>query len=162
MLSKLSGPSGEVEFNAVTGESMEMNSRITFFPVEEGQNIADHVSLEPDALPITGVVAGEDAAQKVNILRLFRNRKELLTYVGRNVFANGVIETLTTYHNANTRDGFEFEITLRRVRLSRVREVQITPVMRTQVRPVQNQGIQQPKPVEPKEPFFEFRPRGSS
>lgn len=141
---------------------MEMNSRITFFPVEDGQDIADHVSLEPDALPITGVVAGEDAAQKVNILRLFRNRKELLTYVGRNIFANGVIETLTTYHNANTRDGFEFEITLRRVRLSRVREVQITPVMRTQVRPVQNQGIQQPKPVEPKEPFFEFRPRGAA
>jgi len=162
MLSRLSGDSGTVEFDAVTSESVEMSNRITYFAVEDGQDVADHISLEPETLPISGVIAGEDAFQRLTILRNFRNNKEILTFVGRNVFANVVIETLTTRHNARTRDGFEFDMTLRRVRLSRVREVQITPVMRTQVRPVQNQGIQQPKPVEPKEPFFVFRPRGST
>lgn len=162
MLSRLTGESGTVEFDAVTSESVEISSRVTFFAVEDGQDVADHVSLEPESLPISGVIAGEDAFQRLTILRNFRNNKELLTFVSRNVFSNVVIETLTTRHNARTRDGFEFDMTLRRVRLSRVREVQITPVMRTQVRPVQNQGIQQPKPVEPKEPFFEFRPRGSA
>ena len=162
MLSRLSGDSGTVEFDAVTSESVEMANRVTFFAVEDGQDVADHVSLEPESIPISGMIAGEDAFQRLTILRNFRNNKEILTFVGRNVFANVVIETLTTRHNARTRDGFEFDMTLRRVRLSRVREVQITPVMRTQVRPVQNQGIQQPKPVEPKEPFFEFRPRGSA
>ena len=162
MLSRLSGDSGTVEFDAVTSESVEMSNRITYFAVEDGQDVADHISPEPETLPISRVIAGEDAFQRLTILRNFRNNKEILTFVGRNVFANVVIETLTTRHNARTRDGFEFDITLRRVRISRVREVQITPVMRTQVRPVQNQGIQQPKPVEPKEPFFEFRPRGSA
>lgn len=162
MLSRLSGDSGTVEFDAVTSESVEISSRVTFFAVEDGQDVADHVSLEPESLPISGVIAGEDAFQRLTILRNFRNNKELLTFVSRNVFSNVVIETLTTRHNARTRNGFEFDMTLRRVRISRVREVQITPVMRTQVRPVQNQGIQQPKPVEPKEPFFEFRPRGSA
>lgn len=162
MLSRLSGDSGTVEFDAVTSESVEISSRVTFFAVEDGQDVADHVSLEPESLPISGVIAGEDAFQRLTILRNFRNNKELLTFVSRNVFSNVVIETLTTRHNARTRNGFEFDMTLRRVRISRVREVQITPVMRTQVRPVQNQGIQQPKPVEPKEPFFEFIPRGSA
>ena len=161
MLSRLTGESGTVEFDAVTSESVEMSNRITFFPVEDGQDVADHVSLEPDSLPISGVVTGEDAAQRLNTLRLFRNRKEILTFVGRNVFSNVVIETLTTRHNARTRNGLEFDMTLRRVRISRVREVQITEV-RTQTRPVQNKGKQQPAPVEPKEVFFEFRPRGSA
>lgn len=161
MLSRLSGDSGTVEFDAVTSESVEMSSRVTFFAVEEGQDVADHVSLEPESLPISGVIAGEDAFQRLTILRNFRNNKEILTFVGRNVFANVVIETLTTRHNTRTRDGFEFDMTLRRVRTSRIREVQITAV-RTQTRPVQNKGKQQPEPVEPKEVFFEFRPRGSA
>lgn len=162
MLSRLSGDSGTVEFDAVTSESVEMANRVTFFAVEDGQDVADHVSLEPETMPISGVIVGDDAAQRLNILRQFRNRKEIVTYVGRNAFGTGVIESLTTRHNARTRNGFEFDLTLRRVRISRVREVQITPVVRTQAKPVQNQGIQQPKPVEPREPFFEFRPRGSS
>ena len=158
MLSRLTGETGTVEFDAVISEEVEMSNRITFFAVEDGQDVADHVSQEPDSLQISGVVAGEDAFQRLTILRNFRNNKEILTFVGRNVFAEVVIETLTTRHNARTRDGFEFDMTLRRVRISRIREVQITAVQ-TQTRQAQNKGTQQPKQ---KEPFFTFRPRGSA
>src|SRR5690606_22761332 len=102
MLSRLTGESGTVEFDAVISEEVEMSNRITYFAVEDGQDVADHVSLEPESLPISGVITGEDSFQRLTILRNFRNNKEILTFIGRNVFANGVIESLTTRHNART------------------------------------------------------------
>ena len=45
MLSKLIGESGEVEFDAVISEEVEMANRVTIFPVEDGKGYADHVSL---------------------------------------------------------------------------------------------------------------------
>lgn len=166
MLSKLVGQSGEVEFNAVISESVEMSNRITAHAVEDGQDVADHVSPEPDGLPITGVIVGDDAPQKLAKLREFRNNAELLTFVGRNIMANVVIESLVTRHNARTRDGFEFDITLRRVRIAQVQEVQIAAPSNlaglraeTQTKQVQNKGRQQPKR---KEPFFIFQPRRSA
>src|SRR5690625_1462363 len=109
MLSKLIGESGEVEFNAVLNETIEMQNRVTSFPVEDGQDIADHISKDSDSVPISGVVAGEDASQKLRTLRDFRNNKEVLTLIGRNVVTNVVIESLMTRHNARVRDGFEFD-----------------------------------------------------
>src|SRR5690606_5958171 len=100
MLSRLTGESGTVEFDAVTSESVEMSSRVTFFAVEDGQDVADHISLEPETIPISGVISGEDAFQKLTILRRFRNNRELLRFVGRNVINNLVIESMTTRHGA--------------------------------------------------------------
>lgn len=159
ILSKLIGQSGEVEFNAVINESVEMNNRITNEAVEGG-SIADHVSKEPAGLPITGVVAGEDAGQKLSKLRDFANNAELLTFIGRNVITNLVIENLVTRHTTRVRDGFEFDLTLRQVNLVQVRELQITAptISPTQTNDVQDKGTQQPSV---QEPFFTFRPRGS-
>jgi len=161
VLSILKGKSGEIEFDAVKTESHEMNNRVTFYAVEEGQDVSDHVSIEPDSLPISGVIVGQDAKRRKDLLIAFRNNKELLTYIGKENFANGVIESLTIRHSARVSDGFEFDITLRRVRITQVREVQIaiTPEASTQTKSVQSKGTQQ---VKKKDPYFTFKPRGNA
>lgn len=160
MLSKLIGQSGQVEFNTVTEEAPEYFNQITSHAVESGQDVADHVKLMPNVLPINGVVAGDDAAQKLQTLKQFRQNAELLQYIGRNAFSNVVIESLTTRHTARVRNGFEFDLTLRQVRIARAREVQIAvpaaPRATTQTNQVQNKGRQQPKQ---QEPFFTFQDR---
>lgn len=155
MLSKLVGRSGEVEFNAVIDEAVNSSSDVTEHPVEDGVDVADHVKVKPDTVPISGVIAGDDAAQKLSVLRRFQREREVLTFIGRNLMENVVIENMSTNHGVGTRDGFEFSITLKRVRIAKMQEVNIvTPaasVSKTQVKGTTSKGIQQPKQVTPKQ-----------
>lgn len=147
----LIGQSGQVEFSAVTEETVNLQNDVTSHAVESSADISDHVKDLPDEITITGVVAGEDAAEKISRLRWFRRKGEVLTYKGRNLFSNLVIVQLTTRHHVRVRDGFEFDITLRRINVAKLAEVQIAKPTKaagskanTQTKKVSNKGRQQP------------------
>lgn len=145
---------GEVEFSTVEGENPEYSNEITDKAVEEGVNVADHARPVPIILPINGVVTGPDAPQKLAKLRQYRDEKRLLTYVGRNVMNNMMIQTLVSNHIVRVRDGFGFTITLKQIRIARSREVRIVAPdpaassstsngTATQTNPVGEKGMQQ-------------------
>jgi hypothetical protein len=146
MLSKLFSRTGEVEFNVVLEESPDYQNQVTSNAVENGSDVADHVKNTPETLAIRGVITGDQAAERLKKLREFLKAGELLTYIGRNVFTNVVIESLTTRHTAQVRDGYECNLTLKHVRVARSREVYIPVSVQagTQTKSVQHKGRQQP------------------
>ena len=158
-LSRLIGPAGVVEFNAIREEIPEYQNLITSHPVENGSNVSDHVSVQSDILPISGRIVGPDAPVKLRRLKEFRRKKQLLTYIGRNFFSRVVIQNISTRHNAGVRDGFDFEMQLHQIRIAVKTEVQVTAAAPTQVRKTQNAGKQQPQT---REPFFTFTARNET
>lgn len=137
---------GEVVLDVVDSESPTHSSQTTDKPVERGQDITDHVIIQPIKLTISGVVVGEEAPKKLEQLRDYRDNAELLTYVGRNLIHGVVIENLQTSHTAKVGDGFTFNITLKQIRISESQMVQVTippPAAAAQTNGVNNKGTQQ-------------------
>lgn len=139
---------GEVEFSAVEKEDPANSVEVTEKPVEKGQDVADHVRPKPVSVSIAGVVVGPDAAQKLEKLKQYQRTGQLLTYIGRNLYANMVIEQLNTSHGKNVANGFSFSMVLKHVRIAEPREVAITnvpPKVQTKTKKVQKAGKKQPK-----------------
>ncbi len=123
ILSKKNSDTERVEFDVVYDEEPQFRNRVTEKPVESGVDIVDHAEPLPYTFRLTGIVTGDehghdDAAEKLRQLKAFRNHREILTYVGRNLVDNVVIEELITTHDAKNRDGFNFTLTLKQVRIA--------------------------------------------
>ncbi|MFT9493423.1 phage baseplate protein [Anaerosolibacter sp.] len=143
-----------VEFTIVKSEKPHRSSEVTSNPVETGEDVSDHVRSNPIEFPITGMIAGANAAQKLNQLEQFRKNGTRLRYVGRNYIDNVVIESFVSTHDATIKNGFQFDITLKQVRIAVKKTVDIvvsSQVSPTQVKPVENKGRQQikKKPTDP-------------
>jgi len=128
---------GEVEFSAVEKEDPVNSVEVTEKPVERGQDVADHVRPKPVSVSISGVVVGPDAAQKLEKLKQYQRTGQLLTYIGRNLYTNMVIEHFDTSHGKNVANGFSFSMVLKHIRIATAREVAIKNV------PVKTQGATQ-------------------
>ena len=145
---------GVVDFTVIE-ETPSFSNSVTEKAVE-GSVIVDNVKQNSTTLNIIGVVTGDDAFIKLQQLRRYSRSGELLKYTGRNAFVNVVIEALTTTHNVRVRNGFEFGITLKEVRIAKAKIVELnsnepvsnTPpaIVATQTKPVTNKGRQVPKP----------------
>lgn len=146
---------GEVEFSVTEEESPELNNEITERTVERGTDIVDHIRHRPLTLAVSGVVVGDDAPQKLAKLREYARKGEVLRYVGRNIFANMVIQSFPTSHTHRIRNGFSFRMELKEVRFAVPQVVPFAapdPVRAApagaagtaaQAKPVENKGTQQ-------------------
>lgn len=142
---------GDVEFSVVSEESPQLTNEITERTVERGTDIADHVRITPAMLSISGVVVGDDAGQKLNKLREYTRKGEILRYAGRNTFGQMIIQSFPTQHTVEIRNGFRFRMDLKQIRIARLETVQFVttdPVRKTnttstQVQEVQEKGTQQ-------------------
>jgi len=107
----------QIELDVVTEERPEFNTDVSDHPIEDGASVTDHVSLRPISVPISGIVAGEGAADKIATLRRWRNERHRLKFTGRNIFKNYAISALQTEHDAGVGDGFRFRLELQQVRI---------------------------------------------
>lgn len=101
---------GEVEFSAITEEKVTHNNEVTDRPVEDLGYISDHVKEKPITFSIEGVILGEDAYERLKQLRDYCKGKQTYKYYGRNIFSNVVIESLSTTHSKQTRNGCSFKL----------------------------------------------------
>ncbi|SMB95334.1 hypothetical protein SAMN00017405_0383 [Desulfonispora thiosulfatigenes DSM 11270] len=115
----------DIEFSAVEKETPSGSVEVTEKPVERGQDIADHIKPKPIFLTINGVVVGDDAGDKLAKLNKYKNEGKLLTYTGRNIFYNVVIEQLDTTHDKGIANGFSFTMTLKHVRIAEGKTINI-------------------------------------
>jgi adenine specific DNA methylase Mod len=143
---------GAVTLDVVESEEPVFTNEITEFPVERGQDVADHVKNKPRTLSITGVCSGKDAPKKLEAIRKYWTTRTLLKYFGRNIFQNCVIANLSTIHTKEVADGFRFTITLQEVRIAISKQVPFTkkdPVTnkptKHQTKPVTSKGRVQPQ-----------------
>lgn len=139
---------GEVEFSVVFSDDPKRENEITDKSVERGADVSDHVKPIPDTLNISGVVVGDDAGTKLAKLLEYRNNGTLLTYIHRVWYDNMVINTFNSRHSVDVANGFEFDITLKHVRIATPKEVAITnvpPPIATRTKEIANAGTKQTK-----------------
>lgn len=146
---------GAVEFNAVSDEIPNVSNEITDRPVEDIGAIVDNIKNKPLILSIQGVVTGEDASSKLQELREYAREKEIIDYVGRNAIGKVAIESISTSHNSMNSQGFNFEITLKQIKIAQIELIDIqapdpavpraAPVA-TQTKEPSDKGVQPPEP----------------
>ncbi|KAB8139262.1 hypothetical protein F9U64_01160 [Gracilibacillus oryzae] len=131
---------GNVSF-FILSESHNYKNTITEHPVEDGNDIADHVGSTPTTFNISGMCTGQDAPSKyAQLLELFR-KKEPVTYVGRGRINTVVIESFPSDRDADIANGFNFSLTLKQVRIVKTSTVDLlAPEVRAQVKDVGNAG----------------------
>lgn len=101
---------GDVIFSATTNEDVTYENEVTDRPVEDLGYISDHVKQKPVRFNISGVVVGSDAYPKLKKLRQYCKGKYTVTYYGRNIMSNVVIQSLSTTHGKDIGNGFEFTL----------------------------------------------------
>jgi len=134
---------GDIFLDNVASESYDEGVNTTNHPIEGGKEITDHIEQRPVTLKITGVVTGEDAASRLSKLRDYMNKGKLLKYTYRSIIDNVIIESFPHDHVVNVKGGFEFDITLKQIRIASVGIVKSTAQPK-KTAPVANKGRQQP------------------
>lgn len=104
--------------DAVVDESPTMSADVTDHPVEKGQDISDHMREKPYTVNLSGSIVNE-SPEKLELLRNYIKEATLLKYVGRNIFTDVVLTSLNSSHNANNSTGFDYDITLKHVRIAK-------------------------------------------
>lgn len=115
---------GDVELDAVLDENVNRVSEVTDKPVEKGQDVSDHMKEKPKLVKLSGSVVN-DAAAKLALLESYKKEAKLLKYVGRNAVGNVVLELLDTKHPKENAEGFDFNITLKHIRIASPEEFEV-------------------------------------
>lgn len=146
---------GDVEFSVVEDEKPRDIVTITDNSVENGQDVSDHVKQESSIIDLTGQMIGDDASKKLQQLKKYQREGKLLNYIGRNIYNNMGILTIDRDHGKQISNGFEFNITLKQVRIATAKTVEIkvvnpvtkvaSPKVNTKVKRKTNNGKQQSK-----------------
>lgn len=111
-----SNPENGIEFKTITNESPSLSSSVSDSPVEEGQQISDHVEDEPVSGSITVVFATLDS---YNILKRYHDSKTILIYVSElDVLENLVITDLSPNRSRQYGSGYECTIDLKQIRIA--------------------------------------------
>lgn len=150
---------GDVELNIVSSERLRHSAETSDKPVESGQDIVDHTKTNAPMIDIIGAIMGEGAAQKLNQLKKYQREGTLVKYIYRNEYLEMFILDIGTRHEVQIRDGYEFNITLKQIKVATAKSIELNvvdPVTKTaskktqaSVKPTTNKGTQQPqvKPV---------------
>jgi hypothetical protein len=137
-------PTGEnatagLEIDAFFSEKYHFGNRITDIPIEEGSNIADHVTPEPDTLDIEAFigmtkfeVVATDVAKSApaespgnpkqriieahqELLRLKRSMQPMDIVAGLDTMTNMVIETYDVSHDVESGADLPFSMTFKKI-----------------------------------------------
>ncbi len=131
---------GSVEVT-ITDESISKINEVTYRQVEDG-SISDNVKSEPDSIHLTGVITSR-SWEKYNRLSDYHKNGSVISYHGKNNYTDVVIESFDVDFNAGLKDGFEFEMTLKQIRIARTRLVaeHVDEEIQSQVKENTNAGL---------------------
>lgn len=146
---------GDIEINVISSEVVNHAAETTDHAVEKGTDISDHTKAKLPTIEIVGAVMGDDASSKLEKLKKYQKEGKLVSFISRNHYNDMFILDIQTNHAAKIRNGFEFSITLKQLRIATAKEVIIevvNPVTKvadvkttTKVKAKVNNGKQQPK-----------------
>lgn len=130
----------------VISEERQYENETTDHPVEDGQDITDHVINLPIVFQIEGEYTGPDAGQVDVQLREIRKTGQLVKYVGRASMVNAVVESYVSNVDSTIANGFRFSMTIKNIKLAKTSTVSLlAPAMKAQVKEVGNAGRVQTK-----------------
>ncbi|MFB6475778.1 LysM domain-containing protein [Paenibacillus glucanolyticus] len=116
---------------------------VTKRPVETGMSITDHVEPQPTILTLEGKILGPNSSSIRSKLKKAMDSGKLVSYKGRNTFADVVIESFDSTHDARTSNGFVFTATLVEIRIAKPSYGALESKQQTQVKSTTNGGQKQ-------------------
>lgn len=130
---------GDLYFSAISQEVLTFENVPSNYPLENGTEVTDFVQTQPLNLSITGVIVGEDAAEKYSVLRNYLLQKPLLKYIGRIIMDNCMVINFSRDVDSTIANGFNFNMTLQEMKFAQVEIVTIN------VRNLKIPDIEKPK-----------------
>lgn len=130
----------------VVSESMQADVNVLEQPAEEGLPLTDHVEKKPFSLSLSGTLVRptqERVDQLIAALEKFRDTGKLLTYEGRRIYSNVVIETFSFDADKTIANGYRFSMKLKQIRIAKAAYVALPPKPKTQAKPTTNAGKKQ-------------------
>lgn len=135
---------GSVFINTVYSDKVTRSIKVSEHAVESGESVADHIAVQQQTFPITGVVIGADASNRLKQLEEFSKNGTILKYVNRITASNVIISSFDSTHAVKVANGFEFSMTLRRIKIvGDVKTAEMTVPARTKIKTETNKGAQQ-------------------
>lgn len=125
----LSDGTDDVMFDVTTGYVREWPGAVTERPIEDRTTVSDHVRRNQQRLDFNGLVNSDvrgvasilldsNLDSRVAKLEDWRDNATLLSFMGKDVIDDVVIESMTERKSAATRDAKLFSITLRKVKIA--------------------------------------------
>lgn len=166
---------GELMVDAFISESHSFSAEISEHPVESGQSIVDHVRNLPITLTIDGIISNTpmsmigltafDSANRFlnkesndfsarafeKIEKLFQDRKPLTICTSIKDYRNMVLESLSVERGAGSNESLHFKCTAKQICIVEQSLIKIPQSTTTRTQPKQRKGLQEAKPVPPKE-----------
>ncbi len=126
----------------ITDETEGKFSEVTERPVESGA-ITDNVKRMPDTVELTGTVTSDGWAKK-QVLDRYQEEGTLITYSGKATYENMVIESFDTDYISDNKDGFDFSMTLKEVRITGtvIVDYSVAEDIQSQIKAITNAGLQ--------------------
>lgn len=106
----------------VISEQVNDDANLPSYPVEKGINLTDHVEREPVILNLSGrlIRPTQDRLETlVSKIVGFKNTGTLITYSGRRIYRNMMIESFSFDATEAMANGYDFSMTLKEVRFAK-------------------------------------------
>lgn len=119
------GGSAIVTFDTMVNEEHRYTSRVTYFPIESGTIVSDHIINQPDVVNLSGLVSDTPlnifapfnrSVAVFNTLVQLHERREVVDVVtGIKIYRNMAITSLEVPRSVRTGQTLTFNITLQRI-----------------------------------------------
>lgn len=135
----------DILIEVITDVGVSESSTSTDHALEDGEQISDHVQSDPITLSLSGTLYG-DHEQKVLKLREFREKGEIFTFDYMTNYGNVIILDFNRDYTSSVKDGFNFTMTLKQIKLAKVaKTVAVKVPVKRQTKAVTKKGRKQPK-----------------
>jgi LysM repeat protein len=142
----------------VIRESPQFSIETTSYPVEKGIAFTDHVKPEPETMQLEVFLHGDDHMKQLDKLKNSMYKGEIMTYAGRFIMRNVIIEDVSPDADASSENGIPATIKLRQIRVA------TTPYVKAnaQTKKTTNAGKKQPTPKKPSTAVYHVTKRGDT
>jgi hypothetical protein len=143
----LTGSSGDIvrflpDMGTINRESERLSSQVTSNPIEGGSDIHDNVKNDPSRIILGGILIGGDETK--NKLKKMRDRRDIITYIGRIRENNLVFTNLQFNADPSNKNGWLLSVQFQKVDITAPQLVDLGAI--PLARPVANVGRQTTQP----------------
>lgn len=130
----------------VTSESRQGDVVVPEHPVEYGLPLTDHIGKQSFVLSLSGSLVRptpERVDRLIAALENMRDKGSLISFEGRRIYQNVVIEKFSIDTNNKISNGYRFAMQLRQIRVAKVAYIKLPPKQKASVAKVSAVGRKQ-------------------
>lgn len=139
---------GSLIVDAFTSEIHNRNNAITKYPIEDGEQLSDHIISDPETLTVNGIIEpildGSNLVVAYKTLKDIRENKELITIVtGLEVYEDMGMLNLSVNRNSNNGGSLVFTANFQKVKIVSSQTVDISV---SEINEVDQESYEQAQP----------------